>query len=70
MQGHEGGAMVMMVLVGMVFDAWVGIGHTGPVGRGWPGVSVGIPLQLHRDGGGVAHLSKCPPFPASLGTNE
>lgn len=31
MQGCEGGAMVMTV---MAFDAWVGVGHTGPVGRG------------------------------------
>lgn len=34
MQGQEGGAVVMMV---MAFDAWVGVGHAGPLGQGWPG---------------------------------
>lgn len=31
MQGQEGGAVVMMV---MAFDAWVGVGHAGPLGQG------------------------------------
>lgn len=66
--GHEGGAVVMMA-----FDAWVGIGHTGPVGEmlAWAlGSLWGFLCSSTGRGHVLLHLAECPPPTASLGTSE